>query len=391
MNGSTLLIVFLIINWPLEIARCQDENEETIKICTQDWQDSRKAGWENCLSLQQYINSSTSRSEGIIFRLLPGRHTLNGTDRLMISGTNFTMVSDGDSDTTLDCSGSDSRHNVVFSSIDNGSVQINSTNIIGCQFYFSDIYDIIIYGGSFRGARDPGITVNRAGSVVIRGWNCSDCDGGCLSLAHTTLYLSSSNFTSNSNTITTVNAPLNIIECLFGNNQGELGGVINARFARVNITCSTFTNNMATGSGGVIYVNHSSVLLTSSSFKSNSARLHGGVFFLMNANIDMLLSDLSNNTALLLGGAGLIRNGALSSISETNFLGNSAAGQSNFVTLCNTDINRISPQDEALLRSRPQDSDGCTPYDGNITRYQNCCPSTCNFGEYKSSYVGGNN
>ena len=390
MNGSILLILlsFLVVTWPLGVAQCQDEEEEeTVEICTPDWQESgAPAGWGNCLTLQQYINASTFRnfsdnSKGILLKLLPGRHILYGTESLMVSNTNFTLVSVEEA--ILDCSESDVQYSIVFLAIDN--VQINSTNVIGCRFYFSDIYDIIVDGGFFRGVLDltipyPAITVNRSGIVNIRKWSCSDYDGGCLNLVHTTLYLSSSNFTNNLNTITTIEAPLNIHMSFFNNNRGENGGVVNALTTNVKINCSTFTNNMATGSGGVFHFNHSSLTLTSSSFKSNSAGRYGGVFFLMNANIDVRSSTLSNNTAILSGGAGLIGSGAIA-ISETNFLSNCAANQSNFVTFCNANFVHISVQDQDHLQSGPQDPSGCIPYDGNVTGYQNCCPNACEAGE----------
>ena len=391
MNGPMLLVfvTILVVTWLPEIAQCQDENEETIDICAPE---SRAEGWESCLTLQQYINNSSSHnlsSEAMLFRLLPGRHTLNGTERLVVSNTNFTMVSVNEG-AILDCrGGSDTiQHNIVFLSIDNGSVQFNSVNVIGCRLYFSDIYDITINGGYFYGVRDrdpavvypAAVTVVRAMSVYVRKWNCSNYEGGCLNLTDTTLNLSSSNFTNNLNTvITTLRADLNIDMCFFDSNRGELGGVINANSVRIDITCSTFTNNAATGSGGVFFINESSLFLTSSIFESNSAGQHGGVFLLESTNINMVSSTISNNVALLSGGAGRIMHGSIS-FRETNFQSNSAANRSNFVTLC---FAGVDPRDEIHLLRGPQDSDNCKPYDGNITDYQNCCPNACKSGEYK--------
>ena len=332
MDGSTLLIVFLIVSWPLEIAQCQNENEETVEICTPDWQESRAAGWEDCLTLQRYINSTTSRinfsSEGILFRLLPGNHTLNGTDRLVISGTNFTMVSD--EDTVLDCSGSDNKqHNAEF--LNNGAVEINSTNVIGCRFYFSDIDTITINGGYFHAGVDnsimisqhPTIAVNGSSTITIRRWSCSNYEGGCLNLAHTSLLLSDSSFTNNSNTAVRIvdSSPVRIKMCSFSNNRGKNGGAINALGADVSIECSTFNNNVATSNGGVIYVNQVNLEITSSTFANNFAGENGGVLFVIRAEVDVFSSTLSNSTAIISGGAGYIREGSIFT-SQTNFLGN---------------------------------------------------------------------
>ena len=379
-----MIIVFLIVNWPLEIAHCQDENEETVEICTSDWpQDSRAAGWENCLTLQQYINRSRNfSSEGILFRLLPGRHTLNGTDRLVISGTNFTMVSDEDA--ILDCSGSDNKqHNVVF--LDNGAVEINSTNVIGCRFYFSDIDTIAINGGYFHAGVDnnnnnnnitisqhPAIAANGSSTVTIRRWSCLNYEGGCLDLSRTSLLLSDSNFTNNSNTAVRIvdSSPVRIKMCSFSINRGKNGGAINALGAAIFIECSTFNNNVAISNGGVIYVDQVNLEITSSTFSNNFAGKNGGVLFVIRAEVDVFSSTLSNSTAIISGGAGYVREGSIFT-SQTNFLSNKVANGPNTLAICDATI-RIMDYNQQEGETDPNDST-CMLYDGDISLYQNDC------------------
>lgn len=381
MKDSMLLITFLAVTLLfIEIAQCQDE-EDTIEICTLDWQrESNREGSESCLTLQQYINMTSHNfsSDGILFKLLPGRHTLNGTERLVISNTNITLVSD--EETTLDCSESDinEQHNIVF--LDNGYVEIYSTNVIGCRFYFSDINTITINGGYFSGVdtisqlQSPAITVNGSSTVTIRGWSCSNYDGGCLDLAQTSLLLSDSNLTNNSNTaIRIVEAsPVNISMCLFSDNSGIDGGVINALRGDVSIKCTTFKNNVALSSGGVIYVEHIDLDIVSSSFSNNSAGKYGGVLFVIRAEAGVYSSALSNNTATISGGAGYVRQGSIF-INRTNFLGNSAENQSNFLAVCDASIRIVDYNQQGEV---DQNDETCTLYNGNISTYQNSCPDT---------------
>ena len=381
MNGSMLLVILFIIISPLEIAQCEVEGD-TIEICTLDWQESSRAGSKTCLTLQQYINiNSNSRnfsSEGILFKLLPGNHTINGTERLVVSNTNFTLVSDEEA--TLDCSESDNKqHNVLF--LDNGSVEINSTNVIGCRFFFSDIDTISINDSYFLGkdttsqhSTVPAITVNGSSTVTIRRWSCSNYDGGCLNLIHTSLFLSDSNLTNNSNTAIRIDeaSPVYINMCLFSNNRGTEGGVINALEADISIECTTFENNMATSNGGVIYVDQVKLDITSSTFSNNSAEKHGGVLFIIRAEANVYSSTLSNNTATNTGGAGYVRQGSIF-IHQTNFLGNSATNRSNFLAICDATIRIVDYNQQGEM---DQNDTTCTLYDGNINTYRNYCPDT---------------
>ena len=375
MSGSTWLVTILSAAWLLQTAQCQDD-PVTIYIippganCSEEIPFLEEEPSIYCLTLQQYISTpqNFSSDQLILFKLQAGIHSLNGTERLIVSNTNFTMVAEEEA--VLDCSESDVQHSIEFS--DNGFVEINSTNVIDCQFYFSDIGRITVDGGYLRGVDtiNPAITVNGSGAVTVRRWNCSNYDGGCLSLARSSLFLSNSSFTNNSNTITVIEtSPVHIYTCFFSDNRGTDGGVINALETDVFINCSTFNNNVATGNGGVIYVVRSDLNIFSSTFSNNSAGKNGGVLFAISANANMYTSTLMNNSAILTGGVGYIRQGS-AFISETNFQSNSAANQSNFFAICEANL---KIEDYNLQGDEDPNDSTCWLYDASINRYQNYC------------------
>ena len=178
------------------------------------------------------------------------------------------------------------------------------------------------------------------------------------------MLVSNSTFINNYRSVVFVRtgSSLTIERCSFRNNSGDSnGGVIaNEGPVSISILCSTFSNNVATQHGSVIYMRRNahgpiSVSIKRSSFYNNTAIVNGGVIYMDNSNMDSVTLDVvgsnfnknsaggdggvlylrgilqatvhnstfTNNNVPNTGGVSYATGSTLT-ISETNFLNNTA-------------------------------------------------------------------
>ena len=94
----------------------------------------------------------------------------------------------------------------------------------------------------------------------------------------------------------------------FTNNNAPYGGAISSddgyAIIILNVICSTFANNTATGDGGAIYnVNSGTLNVTGSTFTNNNAPNGGAVYTANGCTLNVTSSTFTNNTAAQYGGA----------------------------------------------------------------------------------------
>lgn len=117
------------------------------------------------------------------------------------------------------------------------------------------------------------------------------------------------------------NGDIQVISCLFTNNNALKGGAIyNEEGSKLNIVDSTFIDNIA-DEGGLAYNNFGEINCNNSILKNNSAYSYGGGIYINGGYVKFSNSDLSNNLAFE---GGLFYNKGKLQIFNCNFNHNEA-------------------------------------------------------------------
>ena len=121
-------------------------------------------------------------------------------------------------------------------------------------------------------------------------------------------------------------ATLNISSSSFINNVAlQNGGAIYLYDAAISVSNSSFSANIAAGKGGAIYAYEGDVSVSGSSFSSNTAAGKGGALYTYEGDVTVSGSGFSSNATYRDGGAIWNYAGDLR-VSGSSFLGNSAQG-----------------------------------------------------------------
>ncbi len=150
----------------------------------------------------------------------------------------------------------------------------------------------------------------------------------------------------------------------------ESGGAILSRFATVQVSNSTFTNNSALDSGGAYYNEDGVLSVIDSTFTNNSAGILGGGIANDDGAVDVLTSTFFANDAEANGGAIFNNNGPLSVVNSTvsansaNVDGGGIYNEDDTVVIVNTTIvNNIADADD----NGTGDGGGLLTVDDNVT------------------------
>lgn len=117
--------------------------------------------------------------------------------------------------------------------------------------------------------------------------------------------------------------PIEIINCNFTNNSASsIGGAIYQAAGTMNISISTFEDNMATDGGAIYKSDGAYIGINNSLFVNNSAKSNGGAIY-DNGRMNITNSYFKNNTAI--NGGAIYFNYGNMNISNSNFTNNSAS------------------------------------------------------------------
>ncbi|HVX30898.1 MAG TPA: right-handed parallel beta-helix repeat-containing protein, partial [Nitrolancea sp.] len=178
--------------------------------------------------------------------------------------------------------------------------------------------DITPPGGSSIFRVTSGVTLTLNGLTLANGVggtfsSCETCDqtnsAGAITVEQGTLNVSNSTFTNN------------IATGLFG------GGAISVTLGTATIDNSTFTNNTGWGSGGAIQSGISTLTVTNSTFSGNLTRVNGGAINTVSGTATISNSTFTNNTAnawSAAGAGGAVENTGDMTITNSTFSGNNA-------------------------------------------------------------------
>jgi hypothetical protein len=131
------------------------------------------------------------------------------------------------------------------------------------------------------------------------------------------------------------------IGCHFEDNSARYGGAV-AAAGILNITRSTFVNNLALADGGAVQVVGGRVLFDESCrFTANTADQNGGALYLDNCSVQLQKSIFEGNSASLEGGAVWSEEGSLNSLGST-YAGNHATWYGGAISSLNTAMNSFN-------------------------------------------------
>ena len=162
------------------------------------------------------------------------------------------------------------------------------------------------------------------------------------------------------------------------NAAAHIAGVFYANKSDLTISQSLFSRNFAAYDGGVMYTNHSSHYISDSSFNSNSAENNGGTLFIRDSEANgrgtVHNCQFRQNSAG--EGGALFITSTMLAVSQTNFLGNTAATAGGIASSCSS---RVTIDGDAGLQTTTDSI--CTSFDGDITHFNVTITFDCPFGE----------
>ncbi len=171
---------------------------------------------------------------------------------------------------------------------------------------------------------------------------------------------------------------MNIINCIFKNNNGSAGGAIDIGADKLSIINSEFINNTASIQGGAIVFgyNHdaySIIIIKNSNFINNSAFAGSGGAIITYPNIqdqDMIISDCNfiNNTAGGNGGA-IHTQTNYTSITNSNFTNNSAINVGG--AICDASKNSSNISNNMISDNKANRGGGIYTYNEKMAIYNN--------------------
>ena len=171
----------------------------------------------------------------------------------------------------------------------NATVICTST---AARFEFNSVENVHISGITFQGCRNAAIYMSRVASASIVNSNFTDNEAVAGTTRHGgALYATFSSIT--------------ISECEFRNNTAHsTGGAVSGPSANIFVENSIFVNNTAR-SGGAIYCSQANSQIVNTTFIRNSLRDgHGGAISIeSSANSSVSQCQFVDNTAMLFGGA----------------------------------------------------------------------------------------
>ena len=329
----------------------------------------------SCLTLSQFIASSSHNVSDISLLFQPGNHTLDG-ELFLTHANNVSMSKDGldNEKVFVDCSSSLGRLHIS----ETFSVSINSLHFIGCgSNIVSQVKRLTITSSTFQSVqnRTTVLELNEVSDATIVESsflsNSLHYHRTCISetklldyvyfeqsTPRGALYTAFSNVSvincrfmhNRASTIRGVlvayNSSLYLARSTCSNNTANLaiiGGVMVMTGSKVDIDNNAFINNAAQ-EGVVIVAYNDIVTINSSTFANNSANISGGVMTTFgNSSFNINNSSFTNNSAGLYGSVILCRDsvGGSFKISDSFFTNNSASYHGVITTFGNSlfDIN----------------------------------------------------
>ena len=256
---------------------------------------------EPCMTLQQYVTTSSSYSHNIVLELHPGQHHLNS--RLSASSANsFVMRSLTVNTASITCSPSS-----YFSFNRLQHVYISNVAFIGCRMNLNYMMNVTFVRSSFVNSTGTAFSIGQS-SVLIK-W--------CIFFSQTSTYRA----------IAASSGNTTLFGCNvsgFGvNGYGYSGGAIRIYGGRVKISNSNFSYNTAGGYGGAVYMQYGDMSVNNCYFSNNSAGgrgYSGDAIYAYGTSVTSISSSVFiDNTAT--GAVGIGR-GNLITVDNSTFAGN---------------------------------------------------------------------